>query len=60
MDMPMLDFTYRAYGDKDLVYGHRLSKVTSPSLRLALLKVQQRNYVESLTSLEAHCESRSS
>ena len=48
----LLDYAYRAYGDTDLVYGYRMLSTTSSNMREALLNIQQRNYVKSLSFLD--------
>lgn len=47
----MLDYTYRAYGDRDLIYGYRINTASSPDLRAALLHIQQRRHVDTLNYL---------
>jgi hypothetical protein len=45
LSTPMLDYTYRAYGDRDLIYGYRINTAGSSELRSALLHMQQRRHV---------------
>lgn len=47
----LLDYAYRAYGDQDLLYGYRMLSTNSANMRLALLNIQQRKYVQTLSSL---------
>lgn len=47
----MLDYAYRAYGDRDLIYGYRLNTAQSADLRGALLTMQQRRHVVTLQHL---------
>jgi hypothetical protein len=47
----MLDYTYRAYGDRDLIYGYRINTARSADLRAALLNMQQRRHVATLQHL---------
>jgi hypothetical protein len=44
----MLDYTYRAYGDRDLIYGYRINTAQNAELRGALLNMQQRRHVDTL------------
>lgn len=47
----ILDYAYRAYGDRDLVFGFRMNSIRSPALRQGLLQIQQRRYVNTLRAL---------
>jgi hypothetical protein len=48
----LLDYAYRAYGDRDLIHGYRMLAVKSSNMRLALLNIQQRCYVDTLAHLQ--------
>jgi hypothetical protein len=52
----MLDYTYRAYGDRDLIYGYRINTASNPDLRAALLHMQQRRYVDTMQYLSSAVE----
>jgi hypothetical protein len=53
---PILDFAYRAYGDRDLLSGYRMLAAKSAPLRHSLLNIQQRKYVQTLSCLHEHAE----
>lgn len=48
----MLDYTYRTYGDRDLIYGYRMCNANNSELRKALLHIQQRKHVDTLGYLK--------
>ena len=48
LSQPIIDFVYRAYGDKDLIYGFRMITTNNKLLRSSLLNIKQRNYVKTL------------
>jgi hypothetical protein len=50
---PMLDYTYRTYGDRDLIYGYRMINADTKDLRNALLHMQQRKHVDTLRYLQS-------
>lgn len=52
----MLDYAYRAYGDRDLIYGYRIAAAYGSPMRMSLLSLQQRRYVETLTALDQYYE----
>lgn len=58
LSVPMLDYAYRAYGDRDLIYGYRIAAAYGSPMRMSLLSLQQRRYVETLTALDQYYEQR--
>jgi hypothetical protein len=52
----ILDYTYRAYGDKDLIYGYRMGISQNCEVQKALCSLQQRKYVETLKVIKNYAD----
>jgi len=44
----ILDYLYKLYGDKDILYGYRMGLTNSEETKKSLVYLQQRNYSQAL------------